>query len=625
MRLTHSIAAKTAAVILLAVFLASTALSALGVYWLAEEGFYTEFYSERAQSNFFDSPWCRRIASQVVYDNVYWPIIENYSPESSAHIGVFEPAGNLSYKVYLVSDESYTLIASAHDDTGEYGYTDEFYFHTQNGPDESYFAVKAFLAKDLSLHDEFYYAAKFYNFVYSARFAIIGVSAVSLVIAIILFVFLMCAAGKKKGADAPVLSWLDRIPLDLLLGIYALTVTFSYLLFYDMMFYSDDVIQMICGVVFILEIFLLFISFCMSFAVRAKCGTLWKNTLVYIIFSRIFSFIRYLSSHLNVIWKTALVFLFICAVELLAIATDHPAFMLVVWFFGNLILFAALCLTSIAFNETRKSAKELARGELSHKTDTKYMFGVMKEHAKDLNSIGDGMAKAVDERMKSERFKTELITNVSHDIKTPLTSIVNYVDLLKKENIEGEAAKEYIEVLDRQSARLKKLTEDLVEASKASTGNISVERERTDLRELLLQAVAEYEDRFKSAALAPIVNVPEGEAAAFCDGRLMWRVFDNLLANICKYSQSGTRVYFDLKSEGGQLILTFKNISRYSLNITTEALLERFVRGDSSRTTEGSGLGLSIAKSLVELQGGTLELSVDGDLFKVTLTFYELK
>ena len=625
MKLTHSMIAKTAAAILLAVFLASTVLSALGIYWLAEEGFYTEFYTERASSDFFTSPWCRRIASRIIHNNVYWQIIENYSPESSAHIGVYEPIGNLSYHIYFVSDDGYTLIASAIDDSKEFGYTDEFYFHTQNGPDESYFSVKTFLAKDLSERDEFYYAARLYNLIYSARFALIGIAAASLAVSVILFVFLMCAAGKKKGQDTPVLSWLDRIPLELMLGIYAFITFFSVVFVWDVLWHSSDYVQIGFTVLLILEIYIICLSFFTSFAARAKCGTLWKNTLVFIIFSRLFAFGRHIFSQLNVIWKTVLSFLCICGAELLVIATDHTPFMLTVWLFGNIVIFAALCLASIGFNETRKSAKRLSRGELSHKTDTKYMFGVMREHASDLNSIGDGMALAVEEKMKSERFKTELITNVSHDIKTPLTSIVNYVDLLYKENIENETAKEYIEVLKRQSARLKKLTEDLVEASKASTGNIIVNREPTNLCELLLQSAAEYEERFDMAELSPIINVPESEVSVFCDGKLMWRVVDNLLANICKYSQGGTRVYIDLQVREGMAVITFKNISRYSLNISSDALLERFVRADSSRTTEGSGLGLSIAKSLVELQGGSLALSVDGDLFKVTLTFYELK
>ena len=249
------------------------------------------------------------------------------------------------------------------------------------------------------------------------------------------------------------------------------------------------------------------------------------------------------------------------------------------------------------------------------------MFWEFKKHGENLNNISLGMSRAVDERMKSERFKTELITNVSHDIKTPLTSIINYVDLLNREDLPDGTIKEYVGVLVRQSSRLKKLIDDLVEASKASTGNIVVNSTRTEIGVLLTQAAGEYEERLRSNELELIQNQPEEEVYIMADGRLLWRVFDNLMNNICKYSQPGTRVYLDLEKVNGEVVITFKNISRNPLNISSEELLERFVRGDSARSTEGSGLGLSIAKSLVELQGGKLDLAIDGDLFKVILKF----
>ena len=223
--------------------------------------------------------------------------------------------------------------------------------------------------------------------------------------------------------------------------------------------------------------------------------------------------------------------------------------------------------------------------------------------------------------MKSERFKTELIANVSHDLKTPLTSIVSYVDLLKKENIENEKAKEYIEVIDRQSKKLKKLTEDLVEASKASSGAVTVNRENLNIGELINQSVGEFSEKLDSAGIIPVINLPENDVYVFTDGRLLWRVFDNLIQNIIKYAQPGTRAYFDLTPYNGKAVLCIKNISRDPLNMSSEALMERFVRGDSSRGSDGNGLGLSISKSLTELCGGTFELFLDGDLYKAVLTF----
>ena len=240
----------------------------------------------------------------------------------------------------------------------------------------------------------------------------------------------------------------------------------------------------------------------------------------------------------------------------------------------------------------------------------------LRDHARQLNDLGQAISNAVDDRLKSERFRTELITNVSHDLKTPLTSIINYVDLLKKTGVQDETALSYIEVLDRKSQRLKKLTEDLVEASKASSGTLKVTLTQLDFLQLLRQALGEYEEKFLQSSLTPVVSGPETPCTILADGRHLWRVVDNLLGNCCKYAMPGTRVYLDLEHLGDSIELTVKNISRAPLNLPPEQLLERFVRGDSSRTTEGSGLGLSIAQSLTELQGGAFRLEIDGDLFK---------
>ena len=252
---------------------------------------------------------------------------------------------------------------------------------------------------------------------------------------------------------------------------------------------------------------------------------------------------------------------------------------------------------------------------------SKYLFGEFRKNAAYLNSISDGVNNEVNERMKSESMKTELITNVSHDLKTPLTSIINYVDLLKKTEISDEKAREYIEVIDRQSQKLKKLSSDIVDASKAATGNMEIHKERTTLNVLLTQVAGEYDERLRQKCLQLVCTIPEEETAINADGKLLWRVFDNLMNNICKYAMGGTRVYLTLNNAGNTAEVVFRNISGEPLNISADELTERFVRGDSSRNTEGSGLGLSIAKSLTELMGGKFDISVDGDLFKAILTF----
>lgn len=318
---------------------------------------------------------------------------------------------------------------------------------------------------------------------------------------------------------------------------------------------------------------------------------------------------------LPLIWKGVVVALALFCLELIALAQA------MLWSNGfwsvtlNVIVCLVIIRLCVVMKDLQTAAKNIADGDLNYRVDTSKMRFDFKAHGEDLNRIGDGLSLSVDDRLKSERMKTELITNVSHDLKTPLTSIVNYVDLLKKEGLTGTAG-EYVEVLDRQSARLKKLTEDLVEASKASTGNLHVTLETVNVSEFLEQAQAEYAARLVTAGLTAVMQVPEEALPARSDGRYLWRIMDNLLGNACKYALPGTRVYISANRQEEMVVISVKNISREKLNISADELMERFVRGDSSRNTEGSGLGLSIAQSLAALMGGRLELTVDGDLFK---------
>ena len=289
------------------------------------------------------------------------------------------------------------------------------------------------------------------------------------------------------------------------------------------------------------------------------------------------------------------------------------------WFY-MLIAFLALLALAIGFHlqyrRIQEGIERVGTGDGRTQIDLNGLYGEMRQQAVYLNQIQASVQTAVEKQLKSERLKTELITNVSHDIKTPLTSIVNYVDLLKKQEVQDETAKEYIEVLDRQAARLKKLIEDLLEASKASTGNIAVSMVPLDETELVKQVAGEYSDRLRDKGLELVLNLPEHEMPVLADGQLLWRVFDNLLNNALKYSQPGTRVYLDLQEDQGSVAVTLRNISAYALHISGEELMERFVRGDSSRHTEGSGLGLSIARSLMDLMNGSFSITIDGDLFK---------
>lgn len=282
-------------------------------------------------------------------------------------------------------------------------------------------------------------------------------------------------------------------------------------------------------------------------------------------------------------------------------------------------LIVIACRWAMDWGRMRQQVKKLIEGDFETKLDTARMLPDLREHGEDLNNLSAGLSKAVEERVKSQRFKTELITNVSHDLKTPLTSIINYVDLLKKANIEDETVRGYIEVLDRKSQRLKTLTEDLVEASKAASGTIGVNLEALDVVELVEQAVGEYDERLKQAALTVLIKKPETPFQVKADGRHLWRILDNLLGNCTKYAMPGTRVYLDVSRRGAMGVIELKNISADPLNVPEEELMKRFVRGDSARSTEGSGLGLSIARNLTIAQKGQFQLVVDGDLFKAVV------
>ena len=272
------------------------------------------------------------------------------------------------------------------------------------------------------------------------------------------------------------------------------------------------------------------------------------------------------------------------------------------------------------FSLLLRGVRRMRGGELKTKVESDLLLGSMKEFADELNGLADVAGKAAEKQLKSERMKTELITNVSHDIKTPLTSIINYVDLMERPHSKKEQ-QEYVEVLSRQSHRLKKLIDDLMEMSKASTGNIETDITQVDAAEAINQCLGEFTDKLLKADLIPVFHAPDHQITMMADGRLVWRVMSNLLSNVVKYALTGTRVYVDLNEIGENVLISVKNMSREQLNISGDELMERFVRGDASRNTEGSGLGLNIAKSLMELQHGEMELLVDGDLFKVTLLF----
>lgn len=458
------------------------------------------------------------------------------------------------------------------------------------------------------------------------KYSVYVILALSLTVFVASFVYLVSAAGHKKDQKQVQGGFLCKVPADLftvicLVAESSLAVGISllgnagspdnYVFYAAAMFFL-----LLCGG-------WLALGYLLDFAVRIKLGKWWRNTLIYKVLRSIYRGWNKVGENKSILWKGLAIFLGVNFLEVLifvVFGVDYSKIM-IVWFAEKAVILFAGGEILIQMKRLQEGGKHIAEGDMDYQIDTEHMLPALKEHAADLNRINEGVSKAVNEKMKSERFKTELITNVSHDIKTPLTSIINYVDLLEKEEIPNENAKEYLEVLERQSARLKKLIEDLIEASKASSGSLSVNLEKLEAGVFLVQTVGEFKEKTEKNKLDLQIKKPEEPIYIMADGRHFWRVIDNLMNNICKYAQPETRVYINLEQTGEKVQITFRNTSRYPLNISSEELMERFVRGDSSRNTEGNGLGLSIAGSLMELMHGKMYLVVDGDLFKVVLEF----
>ena len=468
----------------------------------------------------------------------------------------------------------------------------------------------------------------FKEFAYKNRNSMMVYGFIAGITALGCFVFLLCSAAHKSGTEECMPLRQDKIPYDLYLPSAILLGTGLCAMLVECVAYELNTVKAVAAALIMACLAGVFMALCMTTAARIKTGTLFKNTLIYRLCTGVGMGASSMLSSISGAWRFSLAF----AGYLLINALLSYRFFTRGGFFTFLILLAInggalyLLLNMIRQMRTLSAAGQaMANGDLSYCVDTSDMKREFREHGENLNSIGRGMAIAVNERMKSERFKTELITNVSHDLKTPLTSIVTYIDLLQKEDIQDEKAKEYIDTIARQSKKLKKLTEDLIDASKASSGALNVNMERVNISELLRQSSAEYGERMEAVNITPVVNMPEEDIYVRADGRLLWRVVENLLQNICRHGMPGTRAYLEARTENGRAVVSFKNISQQQLNIPVEELLERFVQGDESRSKGGSGLGLSIAESLTELMKGKLKLSLDGDLFKVELWFDEDK
>ena len=567
---------------------------------------------------------------------------ERFAPENT----------NIAIEVLQITEEGEKEVASTFTSSFVDQVVTEDKISLNNG---EVYLFRALVSQALPVKDALYYEKNAFVAYGQRSKGFLGRGIAGILLWFVATVYLILAAGRHGDRETVRPEGLDRIPYDLYLILTAglmglavcLPVGVAVMRFESMekiyYYYYGTISALLTDGLFLwtlviagLVIGALLTMSLMSLSTRVKAGKWWRNTLIYMILRLLWRGLKCVGrtigsvigrsiSWIPLVWKTGIAsgLMFLLVIIFAGIGEPESIFLAVLF---AMLGMAGLLYCAISMRKLQKAGRELAAGNEGHRVNTEKLRFDFREHGENLNSIGKGMRIAVEQQMKSERMKTELITNVSHDLKTPLTSIINYVDLLSKENLEGQAG-EYVAVLSRQAARMKKLTEDVVDASKASTGNIPVNLTNTDAFEIINQATGEYRERLEENRLELVVKneTAREHIMISADGRLLWRAIDNLMSNICKYSQDGTRVYVNVRQEAGTVVISFKNISKGALDIDADELMERFVRGDSSRSTEGSGLGLNIARSLLEIQGGHLTLAIDGDLFKAEIRFQLLQ
>lgn len=447
----------------------------------------------------------------------------------------------------------------------------------------------------------------------SAADPVLVLTIAAAVLCILLFSFLTAAAGRKAGCETAALNAFDKVWLEIPILLVGLVLCF----WIPNWRYPNAAMQVL-------------LTACLSGGVlatvmtavrRHRAGCLFSTTFLHLAWR----FLRTAVQHIHIVGRiVALLVLYVAAqLVLVLLMGDGSLLAGFVWAMGNLSIAALAVVVAVQYGKIKKATEKMAKGELGVVIDEKEV-PFFRQIAHNLNNSGSAIRIAVDRATQSERMKTELITNVSHDIKTPLTSIINYAGLLRTTGITDPKALEYVDVLEHKSKRLAQLVADLVEASKVASGAVGVSMESINLSELVKQAGGEFEARFEERGIQLMCRMPDQPVLAYADGRHMWRVLDNLFGNAVKYALDNTRIYVDLADLGNEVVLSMKNISRDPLNIKPDELMERFVRGDQARVGEGSGLGLSIARSLMELQNGSLDIQIDGDLFKVLLVLRKL-
>lgn len=510
-----------------------------------------------------------------------------------------------------------------------------------SGPQTEDFVFVSAVDTSYPIQDSFYAENQLFEKYASSGTVIAVLGMIAFGMLIVCLVWLTIVAGRSNRDDELHLNWFDAwktevaatvvivlwlIPVLLSGSILSLTDLFMDLnndlatLYGYYNYVMNSIPYVIGGGILAAYTCLMFLVGYLSLVRRLKAGTMWKNSVLHMIVQ----FVHQVSINIGSVWKVVIIFGGLFLIHGAAQISGHSV-LFVILLPIDIVAFVYLVYQTIGKKKIKQGISQIAHGEIDYKIDTTGLSGEQKEVAELVNVIGTGLNKAVEKSVKNERLKTDLITNVSHDIKTPLTSIINYVELLKQENFEDPKIRRYIEVLEQKSQRLKTLTEDVVEASKVSSGNISLDMMNLNLVEMIQQTSGEFQEKFAARNLEEVLNLPEEEAMICVDGRRTWRVLENIYNNAAKYAMEGSRIYADLTVLEDQVLFTLKNVSAYPLNISADELTERFIRGDISRSTEGSGLGFSIAKTLTEMQKGQFELYLDGDLFKVTIRFPRVK
>ena len=654
----YSLALKTGCFLLLLVALVVGVAGGAAACYLADQGAYTISREDMLEMGLQER--CGTVADNVArayaqetygaaeedlpgylfayaYDGHWQLYPQYYMGQSNYRYEIRDGAGNLLKSTYngegcLARLESVQTVNEILVDSPPYG--DRLEETESSGiywkaVDLTY-TVTGYVLQDLAYDDQFSQYVSLVGNMYQYRFALVVLVCVCLAALLCLVVYLLSAAGHRPDRQGIALNPFDKLPGDLYLAAVIGGVTLLAMLF-RRSFYWEGWITLVTGIACLLAAGILVTAFLMSLATRVKYGQgyWWRRSVIgfcLVLLLRACRFVvrgaRSLFGMLPTIWKWLLIggLAWIFTLACLNPYTTGMGALATACLWAFLIVYPAW-----SFGQLRKGRPADGRGKFQEKVPLDHLHGSLPPDCPGFKRPGPGGASlAVERQLRSERMKTELITNVSHDIKTPLTSIVNYVDLLQKPHTPQEG-EQYLEVLARQSQRLKKLTEDLVEMSKASSGNIPVNLAPVNVVELVNQALAEYEEKLKKAQLPVVFTARQSEILTMADGRLFWRVLDNLLGNCVKYAQPGTRVYVDVVKYEKKVMISMNNVSRAELNLPAEELMERFVRGDCARNTEGSGLGLNIAKTLMELQKGKLNLVIDGDLFKAVLLFDNLE